>query len=214
MLCASVLRMRRYSGLLCVAEYRGPAYGFDTAAGRETVRHIKEHISTLQQSRSDPYPCYTMPDGQVSRQVMYAAVCTHTMFGKVKAHTAGGHKHAQSVQQVNIWCFHLWFHMLVLSMLIQLRHHHILMAKLCVHQVIGITGLDHSLSDIVFEPWLLGHGFQSQQGITQVVYDAIMSCDTDIRSELFSNVVLSGGNTMFPGEAHVACASTTCCVTL
>eukprot|EP00415_Alexandrium_ostenfeldii_P004101 UN4101 len=31
------------------------------------------------------------------------------------------------------------------------------------------------------------------------VYESIMSCDIDIRKDLFSNVVLSGGTTMFPG---------------
>lgn len=30
-------------------------------------------------------------------------------------------------------------------------------------------------------------------------YDSIMKCDIDIRRDLYGNVVLSGGTTMFPG---------------
>jgi len=32
-------------------------------------------------------------------------------------------------------------------------------------------------------------------------YESIMKCDLDIRRDLFGNVVLSGGTTMFPGIA-------------
>lgn len=39
-------------------------------------------------------------------------------------------------------------------------------------------------------------------GIQQFIYDAIMNCPYDIREEMWSNVVLSGGNTMFPGFAQ------------
>ena len=31
-------------------------------------------------------------------------------------------------------------------------------------------------------------------------FDYIMKCDVDIRKDLYSNIVLSGGTTMFPGE--------------
>lgn len=31
------------------------------------------------------------------------------------------------------------------------------------------------------------------------VYDSVMKCDVDLRKDLLSNVLLSGGNTMFPG---------------
>ena len=33
-------------------------------------------------------------------------------------------------------------------------------------------------------------------------YNSIMKCDLDIRKELFSNIVLSGGSTLFPGFAE------------
>lgn len=35
--------------------------------------------------------------------------------------------------------------------------------------------------------------------IHKTCYDSITKCDGDIRKELFANVVLSGGTTMFPG---------------
>merc|ERR1712054_386009 len=32
-----------------------------------------------------------------------------------------------------------------------------------------------------------------------MTYQSIMKCDVDLRRELFSNIVLSGGTTMYPG---------------
>jgi actin len=39
-------------------------------------------------------------------------------------------------------------------------------------------------------------------GIHDTTFNSIMKCDVDIRKDLYSNIVLSGGTTMFPG----ACA--------
>lgn len=33
----------------------------------------------------------------------------------------------------------------------------------------------------------------------EMVYQSIMKCDLDVRKDLYTNVVLSGGSTMFPG---------------
>ena len=38
-------------------------------------------------------------------------------------------------------------------------------------------------------------------GIHETTYNSIMKCDVDIRRDLYENVVLSGGSTMFPGLA-------------
>ena len=38
-------------------------------------------------------------------------------------------------------------------------------------------------------------------GIHETTYNSIMKCDVDIRKDLYSNIVLSGGTTMFPGVA-------------
>lgn len=40
-----------------------------------------------------------------------------------------------------------------------------------------------------------------ESGIHQICYDSIMKCDIDIREKLFGKIMLSGGNTMFPGLA-------------
>jgi actin-related protein len=38
-------------------------------------------------------------------------------------------------------------------------------------------------------------------GVHETTYNSIMKCDVDIRKDLYGNVVLSGGTTMFPGIA-------------
>jgi actin len=37
------------------------------------------------------------------------------------------------------------------------------------------------------------------RGIHETTFNAIMRCDVDIRRDLFQNIVLSGGTTMFQG---------------
>lgn len=36
-------------------------------------------------------------------------------------------------------------------------------------------------------------------GIHEALYSRIMKCDIDIRKDLYNNIVLSGGTSMFPG---------------
>ena len=38
-------------------------------------------------------------------------------------------------------------------------------------------------------------------GIHENTYNSIMKCDIDIRKDLYANIVLSGGTTMYPGIA-------------
>jgi actin-related protein len=35
--------------------------------------------------------------------------------------------------------------------------------------------------------------------VHEIIYNSIMKCDVDIRKDLYGNIVLSGGPTMFPG---------------
>lgn len=35
--------------------------------------------------------------------------------------------------------------------------------------------------------------------LQEMVYQSIMKCDLDVRKDLYSNIVLSGGTTMLPG---------------
>ena len=50
----------------------------------------------------------------------------------------------------------------------------------------------------LFQPLLLGI---TSPGIHQTCYDSIMKCELDTRKDLYANIVLSGGSTMFPGFA-------------
>ncbi|KAG8389816.1 hypothetical protein BUALT_Bualt01G0017800 [Buddleja alternifolia] len=53
-------------------------------------------------------------------------------------------------------------------------------------------------SEVLFRPSLIDMG---ASGIHEMVYKSIMRCDVDIRKDLYQNIVLSGGSTMFPGIA-------------
>jgi len=50
--------------------------------------------------------------------------------------------------------------------------------------------------EALFQPSFLG---KEEYGIQDATYNSIMKCDMDIRKALYNNIVLSGGNTMFPG---------------
>ena len=39
-------------------------------------------------------------------------------------------------------------------------------------------------------------------GIHELLYNSVMKSDIDLRKDLFGNVVLSGGSTMFPGKTY------------
>ncbi|KAJ5073818.1 actin [Anaeramoeba ignava] len=48
----------------------------------------------------------------------------------------------------------------------------------------------------LFQPSLIGI---SQIGIHEIIYNSIMKCDEELRKEMFGNIVLSGGTSMFQG---------------
>ena len=50
--------------------------------------------------------------------------------------------------------------------------------------------------EALFQPRVLRMPYTS---IHEVCFNSIMNCDIDIRKELYANIVLSGGDTMFPG---------------
>ncbi|KAJ1450546.1 actin family [Pelagophyceae sp. CCMP2097] len=50
--------------------------------------------------------------------------------------------------------------------------------------------------EILFQPRLIG---KEAPGVQQCTFETVMKCDVDIRKDLWANVVLSGGNSMFPG---------------
>jgi len=50
--------------------------------------------------------------------------------------------------------------------------------------------------EVLFQPSLVG---KEASGVHDTSFQSIMKCDVDIRKDLYSNVVLSGGTTMFGG---------------
>ncbi|GLJ38076.1 hypothetical protein SUGI_0775130 [Cryptomeria japonica] len=65
-------------------------------------------------------------------------------------------------------------------------------------QVITIGNERFRCPEVLFQPSFVG---MEAGGIHEMTHNAIMKCDIDVRKELFANVVLSGGSTMFPGIA-------------
>jgi actin-related protein len=65
-------------------------------------------------------------------------------------------------------------------------------------QVITIGNERFRCPEALFQPSFLG---MESAGIHETTYNSIMKCDVDIRKDLYGNVVLSGGTSMFPGIA-------------
>lgn len=65
-------------------------------------------------------------------------------------------------------------------------------------QVITIGDERFRCPEVIFDPELIGLEID---GIHTSVYKTVMKCDMDIRRELYGNIILSGGSTMFPGMA-------------
>jgi len=65
-------------------------------------------------------------------------------------------------------------------------------------QVITIGSERFRAPETMFQPCLLG---LESVGIHETAYNSIMHSDLDIRKDLYANIVLSGGTTMFPGIA-------------
>jgi len=66
-------------------------------------------------------------------------------------------------------------------------------------QVITVGNERFRCAEVLFTPSLIGN---ENQGIHRLTFDSIMKCDVDIRRDLYGNVVMSGGSTMFKGIAE------------
>jgi actin-related protein len=53
--------------------------------------------------------------------------------------------------------------------------------------------------EVLFQPSLIG---KEASGIHDCTFQTVMKCDIDIRRDLYANIVMSGGTTMFPGIAE------------
>jgi len=65
-------------------------------------------------------------------------------------------------------------------------------------QVITVGNERFRCAEVLFKPSLVG---KEIEGVHRTTYDSIMKCDVDIRKDLYGNIVLSGGTTMFDGIA-------------
>ncbi|XP_069128646.1 uncharacterized protein [Argopecten irradians] len=65
-------------------------------------------------------------------------------------------------------------------------------------QVITIGNERFRCPEALFQPSFLG---MECSGIHETTYNSIMKCDVDIRKDLYANIVMSGGTTMYPGIA-------------
>merc|ERR1711925_51080 len=61
-------------------------------------------------------------------------------------------------------------------------------------QVITIGNERFRCPEALFQPSFLG---MESAGVHETTYNSIMKCDVDIRKDLYGNVVMSGGSTMF-----------------
>nr|AXF50752.1 actin [Inonotus obliquus] len=66
-------------------------------------------------------------------------------------------------------------------------------------QFVTIGNERFRVPEALFDPSVLGHEFP---GIHATTYNSINRCDVDVRRDLFNNVVLSGGSSMYPGLAE------------
>jgi len=63
-------------------------------------------------------------------------------------------------------------------------------------QIITIGSSRFRTPEALFDPSMVG---LESDGIHKLVFESIMKCDVDIRKDLYANIVLSGGSTMYPG---------------
>ena len=70
--------------------------------------------------------------------------------------------------------------------------------KLPDGQVITVGNQRFRCPECLFTPKFLG---LESEGVDRMTYNSIMKCDVDIRRDMYFNIVVSGGSSMFPGIA-------------
>lgn len=63
-------------------------------------------------------------------------------------------------------------------------------------KVVSIASERFRVPEVLFNPSMIG---KEAPGVHQLVHDSISTCDIDLRRDLYENIVLSGGTTMFDG---------------
>merc|ERR1719230_1672847 len=65
-------------------------------------------------------------------------------------------------------------------------------------QVITVGNERFRCAETLSQPSFIG---MESAGVHEFTYNSIMKCDVDIRKDLYGNIVMSGGTTMYPGIA-------------
>jgi actin beta/gamma 1 len=66
-------------------------------------------------------------------------------------------------------------------------------------QIVTIGNERFRCPEVLFQPTFIG--MEPGKGVHETTFNSIMKCDVDIRRDLYSNIVLSGGTTMYIGIA-------------
>jgi len=66
-------------------------------------------------------------------------------------------------------------------------------------QVITVGAERFRCPEVLFKPNFIG---LESEGVHKLTFSSIMKCDVDIRKDLYNNIVMSGGSTMFNGIAE------------
>lgn len=65
-------------------------------------------------------------------------------------------------------------------------------------QILNINSPRFMGPEAIFIPSLIQEG-DTTPGLHELLYQSIQECDIDIRRELYMSILLSGGNSLFPG---------------
>jgi len=65
--------------------------------------------------------------------------------------------------------------------------------------VISVGNERFRCPEVLFQPSFIG---KEAQGVHDTMFATVMKCDVDIRKDLYANIVLSGGSTMYEGIAE------------
>ena len=63
--------------------------------------------------------------------------------------------------------------------------------------IVNIGNERFRATEALFQPSFLG---MESPGMHEILFNSVMKCDLDIRRDMYQNVVLSGGTTMFAGK--------------
>jgi centractin len=74
--------------------------------------------------------------------------------------------------------------------------------KLPDGNVIELGSERFKATEAMFYPDLIG---EEHTGVHEMLAHAIQRSDLDLRKTLYSNIVLAGGNTLFPGTESILC---------